>query len=351
MGEVGRSIRRDPGLHLSILWNKLRLTLGPYEVPDNHAIDWDARYVPLLRVPLPDFAVWGWLGLGGLFLAIGSVAARRARCVDAGAAVELALLALLYLGTVVLTVTSDRIRLGLVPLLLAFAGHAPLEIARGLRARAGGRALAAVAALALAAPIAWLHVFPAEVRARDLDERAFNHAVNLLVDDAGLDEAERVARGLSARFPDSGRLAILQAEIEFRRARPLLTDPSSTPEDFRRGLEMADGALERLKPIVRGDGTPPRERHRAQKLAGLILMTAGKPEAAERRLRESLAFDPEDRDVRWWLANTLFAQARGVEGDERARLVGECEQILLGLRAEAPTPELERALADLRALR
>ena len=60
---------RIPGLHLAILWNKLRLSLGSYEVPDNHLLAWDARYVPIARFPWPGFGVVGTLGLAGLVLA------------------------------------------------------------------------------------------------------------------------------------------------------------------------------------------------------------------------------------------------------------------------------------------
>ena len=40
MRETLASLRADPLMHLSILWNKLRLSLGSYEVPDNHHIGW-----------------------------------------------------------------------------------------------------------------------------------------------------------------------------------------------------------------------------------------------------------------------------------------------------------------------
>src|SRR5262249_1704281 len=115
--ETLRSLREHPHEHLAILWNKLRLSLGRYEVPDDHCLTWDARYVGLARGPWPGFGIVGTLGVAGLVL----LAISRPRGRDPGGALELALLFLAYLGTVVLTVTSDRARLPLVPLLLPFA--------------------------------------------------------------------------------------------------------------------------------------------------------------------------------------------------------------------------------------
>jgi hypothetical protein len=54
-----RSVADDPLLHAGILWRKLRLTLGSYEVPDNHLWAWDRRFVPWLALPWPGFGVAG----------------------------------------------------------------------------------------------------------------------------------------------------------------------------------------------------------------------------------------------------------------------------------------------------
>ncbi len=59
MGEVWASVLSASGLHLGILWNKLRATLSDYEVPDNHDLAWDRRYVACLRAPFLTFGVVG----------------------------------------------------------------------------------------------------------------------------------------------------------------------------------------------------------------------------------------------------------------------------------------------------
>jgi hypothetical protein len=196
MGEVLRSARRDPLLHARILWNKLRLTLGAYEVPDNHMIDWDARFVPLARV-LPSWGIFGLLGLAGALCFAMLALARRpptlaVRC--RGGAVELLLFLLLYLGTIVLTVTSDRSRLPLLALVAPFGGWiaaAAWALARERRWRALSMPILASCGAAL---FVHLPSLPAGERAKDMDEREYNLCV-VLRDRGGEEEARPPAVG------------------------------------------------------------------------------------------------------------------------------------------------------------
>ena len=68
LGQVVESVRSDPGLHAGILWSKWRLAWGAYEVPDNHHLGWDARFVPLVRGLLVAGEGSGFALLGGLGL-------------------------------------------------------------------------------------------------------------------------------------------------------------------------------------------------------------------------------------------------------------------------------------------
>ena len=105
--------------------------------------------MPLLGGPFFGWALWGTLGLVGLgaWLVVPGGAARGERV----AGLALALFFTAYLATIVLTVTSMRARLVLVPLVLPFAGwlvaRAPELLARHrLRlALAAAPALAAIA--------------------------------------------------------------------------------------------------------------------------------------------------------------------------------------------------------------
>lgn len=327
LGEAWASMRADPKLHARILWNKLRLTLGPYEVPDNHCLAWDARYVPLLAAPLPGFALLGWLGLCGALLC-----AWRARARDADAepafevstALALGLFALAYLGTVVLTVTSDRIRLGLVPLLAPFAGFAGVALVAFAR-----RPWPWLACAAVAASFAWTHSMPKTEREDDLLERDYNQASYWVADPAQRAAARALAESLDAARPNSSRVLILLAELDWHAGREQLDAPGarSDPQRSAAALAVYQAAFDRLKLVLDRSTVSARERFRAQRLTGLIQLDLRKYEAAERRFREALAFDPADADLRVWLGQSLLFQAEqagAAGGAAKAREALEC---------------------------
>jgi 4-amino-4-deoxy-L-arabinose transferase-like glycosyltransferase len=263
MGEAWRSLCSDPLLHARILWNKLRLSLGRYEVPDNHFLEWDARYVALARFPWPDFGLVAALGIAGLCF-----------CRRAGrAGRELAVLFALYLGTIVLTVTSDRARLPLLVPLAPFAGFALLELRRVALPRA-------LLALALGCFFALVPALPAGERDQDLDERDFNLAIQRLAEPGGLAEARALADALAARQPRSARVLLLRAEVELRGSGP------------REQVERA------LEPLASDARHKPRERFQAQAmLAQLALERHDFVRAAELAAR-AREFDPEDPRLR-----------------------------------------------------
>ena len=94
-----------------------------------------------------------------------------------GEALQVLLLLLLYLGTIVLTVTSGRVRLALVPLLCPFAGYL---VAATLRAWRAGPRWRPLVALVLAALVVHLPVLDRSTRRDDLAERDYNLAVQQL---------------------------------------------------------------------------------------------------------------------------------------------------------------------------
>jgi 4-amino-4-deoxy-L-arabinose transferase-like glycosyltransferase len=303
MGEVLRSVRADPLLHARILWNKLRLSLGRYEVPDVHFLEWDARFVPLARLPWPEFGLVGALGIAGLLLVARSGRAGR----------ELAVLFALYLGTIVLTVTSDRARLPLLVPLAPFAGFALGELWRVGR----GRALLALGAGALF--VLW-PALPASERAQDLDERDYNLAIQRLQEPDGLARASALADELALRQPRSARVRLLRAQIALR--------------------ERPDAALEReLAPLAADAALRPRERFYAQTLLAGLALQHRDYDAAARWLAAARAFDPEDPRLRLYAATAECArlETSGVEL-ERAQAALHELLVLDGL-------ELERALA------
>lgn len=342
MGEVGRSIRDDPALHATILWNKLRLTLGPYEVPDNHNAEWDAGFVGTLRLLPPGWPLWGFLGLAGFALAVAR--GRRER-----GPLPLVWLWLAYLCTVVLTVTSMRARLPLAVWLLPFAGAYVAAWASSAR-----RVRLLVLCALPAAAFAWIGVLPASERAEDLDERRFNLATYLVESgtDAHLEDARAIARDLEARYPGTARVMSLVAELDARRGFDLRVDAVGDANALARARELVQGALDRLRIVLASERLNARERFRANVLAGWIKLRmehAGAGRAAEPHLRAALEFDPTDDDVRLSLANALYLIAlerrdgtTGVDPAPPAReAIEHLERLLARTTDAAARAELE----------
>ena len=338
LGATLDSIAESPGLHARILWNKLRLSLGAYEVPDNHHLAWNARFVSALALPIPGFDLWGTLGLAGLL----AWASRRWLGApapdDARGARELAILFALYLGTIVLTVTSMRVRLALVPLLVPFAGYLVHLVARRSPPRAW------LPALVLAAAVVHWPVLSAAEREDDLVKRDFNHAVGLLQADR-LEDARGVVELLAESRPGTVPVALLEAELAYRRGARLRRERAPAAEIEAR----FDRALALLRPVAQGETVAPRDRFRARKLAGLVLFEAANWDGAERRFREALAFDPADPELRLLLANVLWIRAEDQTGEALRQGLAECRGLLEGLLEETPSSELAGRLAEVEA--
>jgi tetratricopeptide (TPR) repeat protein len=276
-------MRADPGLHARILWNKLRLTLGAYEVPDNHDLEWDARYLALLRAPWPGWGVVGTLGLAGLVAFLASSTLRR-RLADGGAAWELGFAFALYAATIVLTVTSMRARLPLVVPLGPFAGLALVSLAGRLPGRG-----AVLAGLAIALPVVHWPVFDADERRADLDKRDFNLAVYRL-QDGDVDGARALAERLAARYPGTARVETLLAQLDAEAGLAALRSEGSRDA----AGEALESALGRLQAVAAASSTNARERFRARRLAGSIQRELGRPDAALGHFRAARDFDPDD---------------------------------------------------------
>jgi hypothetical protein len=347
------SMREHPLEHAKILLRKLALTLGEYEVPDNHFLEWDARYVPPLRWPWPGFGVIGPLALAGIALLFATRRRAHPMHVEFGPALEVLALAALYLGTVVLTVTSDRIRLPLVPLCLPFAAFT-LQLAflwlRDRRSASNAQIAAALAIGALAVLMVWIPVIDAAERANDFDERDFNLAAATLRAGGPLAQAEVLVGGLSQRHEHSVRVDLLASEIDFQRGRELLekADPASMAAARKAAESRFDGALERLK-NARGHASP-QELFRVHVLAGAIQQYLGQFAAAARHYASALEFDSEDADILRrrgvCLANAAMQLPAGFE---RSQGLAQALSILEPLSARSSDGELARLVAQIRA--
>jgi 4-amino-4-deoxy-L-arabinose transferase-like glycosyltransferase len=329
LGEALDSMATDPGLHLSIFWNKLRLAVGTYEVPDNHHLEWDARYVPVLAWGLPGFGLWGGLGLAGIALL---AARRRLR----GEALELGVLFLFYLGTIVLTVVSMRARLPLVVPLFPFAGYWVWELGRAYVGHTRELALRRVAGVLLlgilGVGLSSFPVFSSEQRAEDMADRDYNLAVSLLEREVELEEAARLAEQLVERYPRSARLQTLLADTEWRRS---LKEIAAGRQEAAEAL--LDGALERLRRVSTSEGVNPREQSRAFRLAGYVQAGLGNWQAAERFFGRAREFAGEDLELRLSHGQALMLSAEALApGPERDDRRARGLALLEGLVAEAP---------------
>jgi tetratricopeptide (TPR) repeat protein len=315
-----RSFAERPWEHAAQMGRKLRLALSSYEVGDNHDLSWDARFVPLLRVPWLGFGLWGMLGLAGaLFLLAGSTPAGTA---DRHAALELLFLASLYLATIVLTMTSMRIRLALVPLLLPFAGFwmnaawTRLRVARHDRPSL----LQLMGAILLAAVIVHAPLIDAATRRADALGRDHNLAVELAREGRSA-EARRIALALEAEAPGSSRIACLLAQCDLLDAEDL-----ARAQDAWGAAERLRSARDWLGPFIEPPVGGARERHRVDALAARILYALEEWGEAERLFARALEFDGDDHGLELL---RLRAAARAAE--------------------ELPAPERVLALEELRA--
>jgi len=336
--ETLRSFREHPREHLAILWNKLRLTLGRYEVPDNHFLPWDARYVSLARAPWPWFGVVGVLGLAGvaLFLLDGRWGKRSIALpvpekfveADRGAACDVLLLGAAYVGTVVLTVVSDRARLPIVPLLAPFAAWTVLWAVNAIRERQQDALVRLAFAVAAAALPVYTRVLPDSEVAEDFAERDYNLAVQLLREGGRAREARSISERLVSAHPSSARARILLAEVDFREGR----DPG--------------GILARVEPLADETTLNARERFRAASLAAWVHLGRGAFAEAERRFREALAFDGDSLELREGLARALVGRSEHASQAEARAASEEALALLEGRDAEDPELEILRAQAE-----
>jgi tetratricopeptide (TPR) repeat protein len=301
LGEALASMRHDPGLHLRIFWNKLRLALGSYEVPDNHHYAWDRSYVPLLRWPWPGFLLWGGLGLAGLVLWL----ARREVGVGGARPAALALFFLGYLATIVLTVMSSRARLPLVVLLLPFAGLWVERCVSAIRGQGGRRTRSLAAAgwslLIAGIVVAWPVLDEAALR-EDLDQREYNLAVQLR-EEGRLLRSRELALELLERHPASTRLRVLLADLDGQRALAL----REAGQD-QVAQQLMQAALRSLREIATDERVIGRERARAYRLAGYLQVSLQNFGAAERFFEQALGFTPRDAELR--LAHLKAREAR-----------------------------------------
>ncbi len=349
LGQTLASMRAHPFEHSAILLRKLALALSTYEVPDNHDLEWDSQYVRILRWPFGGFGLWGTLSLAGLLAWLAS--GKSSEVEDREGAAEIALLSLLYLGTMVLTMTSARIRLGLVPLLFPFAGAWVARLLTWLRPpdrAAREPSQLALLFASLCAAMAVVHLPPVDRPTGDDDwlGREFNLAVAL---EAGGDwrQARALALELDRLRPGTARVCILAAQCDWDAAEEASRE--GREEDARRLLASA---RDRVQPYLDPPLSSSLARFRADALAGRIAYSLGEWEEAAERLGAAREFVPDELDLALLESRARMRAAGGLGAADRIARIAELEreaESMEGIAADARARgllEVERAALE-----
>ena len=141
-------IRADPGHFVRHTLKKLLVLVNHHEIADNYSFDFVAKVAaPMLRWPLPSYAALLPLAL------CGAVFARRRRGV-----VLLLAFCLAYTASLLLFFNLSRLRLPLVPMVIAFGAFGLVQITQRLLARQLRAVMPALVFLLLAYPIVYADV-------------------------------------------------------------------------------------------------------------------------------------------------------------------------------------------------
>ncbi|MBN2565838.1 MAG: tetratricopeptide repeat protein [Candidatus Eisenbacteria bacterium] len=279
-----------PGDWARLLVRKTVFAVSSYELPQLENYYFQRRYAPLLRLPLPGFAVLGPLGLLGLGL---SLRRRLARL--------LGLFTVAYLSSIVAFFVVARYRLPVVPLLVILASYAAFELWNWVLARRYLRMSVALSVLVVLAFLVNANLYGID-RTLGFAQPHFRlgiiYAQRGMADEA-IHEFER-AISLDPRYEKSylNLGAVLSEGGQTERAidvfrRAIRLDPSYGLA--RVNLAMAlenlgeyDGALAQIDTVLVSDPADAM----ALKEKGVILYRAGRLEDAAVWLRAAVERDP-----------------------------------------------------------
>ena len=148
-GKAFAYMRAAPGPWLRLMARKLALFWNHYEIPNHYHFYFVRGFAPVLRIPLSTFGVVAPLGLVGLGIAV----ARRRRSVWI-----LVAFGLTFMASVVPFFITARYRLAIVPVLLAGAGYAIVEVCDLAKARRWRQLVPIAAVLAVLAVAVNVHM-------------------------------------------------------------------------------------------------------------------------------------------------------------------------------------------------
>lgn len=192
-GQTVRFLVDNPGVIPVLLKNRMKGTIGDYEIPDNHSFYLAARFSGIAQWPLPTFAFILALGIPGL--AMGFASRREAFWL------------LLPLLTVCVTIsvfyTSSRFRMPAVPLLIVGSGICLERLSKWIQAKDVTRTMVV---LSISALLYALSVSLSDPRDTGTEEFFLAKAY---WSQSQLHEAKRVASEAAKRFPGQARFPTL----------------------------------------------------------------------------------------------------------------------------------------------
>ncbi|HEB71565.1 MAG TPA: tetratricopeptide repeat protein [Nitrospirae bacterium] len=197
VGQTIDYLRENPGAAFTLLYNKIKATVGDYEIPNNFSSYIAERFSSLARAPLPTFAFAFALGIPGL--ALGLAGNRK---------VAWALLPLITsLVTILIFYTSSRFRIPAVPSLLIGSGVLIVTAYDWMKKKETAKAVLLIAVSIALAAISLLASNPQPTG----DGKYFLARAYWNIGDLG--KASAVSGESAIRFPRDSRFQMLSGMI------------------------------------------------------------------------------------------------------------------------------------------
>jgi 4-amino-4-deoxy-L-arabinose transferase-like glycosyltransferase len=289
--EAGRWIKSDPTAWLGLMWAKLRVYWGSYEVPDSLDYYLYRKWAPVLRLPIPGFGLVAPLGLLGAALAWNKRGWPRL----------LLLFMVMYSSSVVLFFVFSRFRMAMMPAIYVFAGYGVAELVRRAKQAPIERAFPWPLLKAVALLLLFMCAVNLPVRAQadswslklaeafGLPTRAENSATahyNL-----GLIYAAE------ARKREDGAAMLELAEEQLREASKLEPGHARILMELGKVLARLQRNAEAIEVYREALPRQPND-YRIHHALGLLYRRVGDDGAAARALRRAVELNPRDQSAR-----------------------------------------------------
>jgi 4-amino-4-deoxy-L-arabinose transferase-like glycosyltransferase len=286
--EAQRWIRSQPSSWLALMWAKIRVYWGAYEVPDNLDYYLYRKWAPVLRLPLPGFGLVAPLGLLGAALAWRKNGWPR----------MLLLYLVVYSSSVVLFFVFSRFRMAMMPALYIFAGYGLAELGSRFRAAWSDRCSRRSAFYAAALLLLFMTFVNLPVRAQ-ADSWPFKIAAAVGLPARAENSATAhynlglVYAAAARRNGDDAKL-LEQAEEQLRESLKLEPDHVRIMIELGKVLARRQKNVEAIAVYRQAESLQPND-YRIPHALGLLYRRLGDDAAAARAFRRALALNPRDQ--------------------------------------------------------